>query len=204
MARMAKAPEGAAAVFWSRVHKTRRCWWWLGGKPGGYGAFSFEGQHHAAHRFSYELNVGPIPAGLMVLHRCDNPSCVRPAHLFVGTNADNIRDASAKGRLRTPIVVVDDFGVEGHLPATKRQTVVLAFIQKCIARTGLMPTLQEIADGVGLSSLATVHKHLESLHRRGLLRREYNRTRGSVLTGACPACGQTLPQLDDQQKEHAA
>lgn len=196
MARRTKAPEGAAAVFWSRVHKTKRCWWWLGGKPGDYGAFSFNGQHHLAHRFSYELHVGPIPAGLLVLHQCDNPSCVRPAHLRVGTSTDNIRDASAKGRLLKPIVFVDDFGVDAHLPLTPRQLEVLRFVETRIEATGVAPTMQEIGRALGVSSVATVHKHLEHLHRRGRLRREYKRHRGSRPAEVCPTCGAVAARKD--------
>jgi len=64
----------------------------------GYGRIWWNGQLHQAHRISYEVNIGPIPAGKHVLHRCDNPPCVNPEHLFVGTNMDNVQDKIVKGR----------------------------------------------------------------------------------------------------------
>lgn len=79
------------------------CWIWMAGTNGDSRKFSY-GQMYdgnktrAAHRLSYELFVGPIPAGLFVCHRCDVPLCVNPAHLFVGTQSDNMLDASRKGR----------------------------------------------------------------------------------------------------------
>ena len=91
--------------FWSKIKKTRRCWIWVGAlspRPNGgtgYGVLWVDGQNRYAHRFAFELLVGRIPDGLCVCHKCDYPPCVRPAHLFLGTNADNIRDASKKGRL---------------------------------------------------------------------------------------------------------
>lgn len=88
--------------FWSKVDTSGECWVWTGAKTfdGGYGQIGTGvGKKLAlAHRFSYELAYGPITNGLWVLHRCDNPSCVRPDHLFLGTGKDNAQDMVAKGR----------------------------------------------------------------------------------------------------------
>ena len=96
-------PETLAARFWAKVVKGASCWDWTGTRqPAGYGIIGKVG----AHRISWELHNGLIPSGLWVLHRCDNPGCVNPAHLFLGTNGDNVRDAIAKGR--KPGVFEDD------------------------------------------------------------------------------------------------
>jgi hypothetical protein len=75
------------------------CWIWLGTTAGGgYGVFTDGQRRIKAHRLSFELHVGPIPQGLFVCHRCDVPPCVNPAHLFLGTCADNCEDMRLKGR----------------------------------------------------------------------------------------------------------
>jgi HNH endonuclease len=85
--------------FWPKVEKTDGCWYWTAScDPCGYGHFSIDGKLHSAHRVSWELAYGPIPDRLDVLHKCDNPPCVRPDHLFLGTHTDNMVDMISKGR----------------------------------------------------------------------------------------------------------
>ena len=93
--------EMAMARFWTYVQRGTpdECWPWRGGRfSNGYGQFRLGARKVKAHRCSYILVIGEIQDGLRVLHRCDNPPCCNPAHLFLGTDADNARDRSMKGR----------------------------------------------------------------------------------------------------------
>lgn len=91
--------------FWNKVEKGTgdACWNWIGAHNSkGYGTVQVYGRSYYVHRFAYELLKGPIPEGKVVMHSCDNPSCVNPKHLVMGTQLDNMRDKVAKGRHRAP------------------------------------------------------------------------------------------------------
>lgn len=84
--------------FWSKVKKTKTCWIWTTGKRKGYGVFCIKFKTLKAHRFSWEICKGPIPKNILVLHKCDNRACVKPSHLFLGTQQDNMKDMMSKNR----------------------------------------------------------------------------------------------------------
>lgn len=83
------------------VRQSHGCWFYLPGRAR-YGSFTMKGRHMGAHRAAFILYRGDIPAGLQVCHTCDEPRCVNPDHLWLGTRADNMRDATAKGRSIEP------------------------------------------------------------------------------------------------------
>jgi hypothetical protein len=90
--------------FWGRIEKSAKCWNWQGPVDSrGYGHVSWDGKNTRAHRLAYTLTCGPIPTGeghhgTVVMHSCDNKLCCNPAHLSLGTHADNMADLKAKGR----------------------------------------------------------------------------------------------------------
>ena len=98
--------------FWSKVDQRGPddCWEWRAARMWkGYGHFGVARDLVVrAHRFAWEVSRGPIPNGAMVLHRCDNPACCNPAHLFLGTARDNTDDMVAKGRMVPPPTVYGD------------------------------------------------------------------------------------------------
>lgn len=85
--------------FWNKVEKTPTCWLWTGYRQrDGYGKLTVAGRSVRAPRYSWEITNGPIPDGMQVCHHCDNPPCVRPDHLFLGTGRANAADRNSKNR----------------------------------------------------------------------------------------------------------
>jgi len=113
--RKASKRRPLAERFWEKVEKTDGCWLWTSTlNTWGYGQFQIgRTKQYRAHRIAYELTYGPIPAGMHVCHHCDNPRCVRPDHLFLGTHLDNMRDRQAKGRYNF-VRPRDEFCRRGH------------------------------------------------------------------------------------------
>jgi hypothetical protein len=90
--------ESPKERFWSKVSKGSGCWLWTAAMSDGYGVFWFEGRTTPAHRWAFEQENGAIPSAAIVRHHCDNPACVRPDHLRVGTHGDNVRDRDQRER----------------------------------------------------------------------------------------------------------
>lgn len=120
--------------FWPKVQKGDGCWEWQGSRlPHGYGHLTIPGRGVPyAHRISWELTHGEIPDGLWVLHHCDNPPCVRPDHLFLGTAQDNVDDSIRKGRRPTLAV---------KSPVSKRQKSPYPGMKRSEAEAALVQAL---------------------------------------------------------------
>jgi len=88
-----------AETFWDRTRRAGDCiLWTLGADKRGYGRVSFQGRKRRAHQVAWEITNGPIPAGLWLLHSCDNPACCNPEHLRLGDHEQNMRDMRERGR----------------------------------------------------------------------------------------------------------
>ena len=125
------------------------CWHWCGVTNNfGYGRFSFRGRTQVAHRVSYETFCGPIPEGMSVLHRCDNPSCINPDHLWLGTYSDNRRDCIAKRRW----TMRDTRGFKN-----KTTVVTPDMLVEMRRRRSDGESYAEIGRGVGVSTMTAWH-----------------------------------------------
>ena len=119
--------------FWAKVDKTPGfgpngdCWEWIASKNEcGYGWFRIGKYTYKAHRAVYKLIYGLIPINLCILHSCDNPSCVNPSHLWLGTQIDNIRDKVKKGRGRPGGASGDKNGMHTHPESTSPRAKLTA------------------------------------------------------------------------------
>jgi len=133
--------------FFKKVEKTDGCWNWTASKRKGYGAFKYKGKIVGAHRFSYELHKGVIPEDMVVCHKCDNPKCVNPDHLFLGTQSDNMKDAYKKGRLKVPEGVKFK---NNHIPKSRSVDIATVVkIKNMLNKGGIKPA--KIAEKLSVS-----------------------------------------------------
>lgn len=118
-----KKDEPTHLRFWrnTQIAEGNRCWIWGGVKDqNGYGRIAYRTQALKAHRVAFEMRYGPISDGMVICHSCDNPSCVNPNHLFVGSQAENMQDASRKGRLNPVSLKNLQPGAKGHCGAAPK------------------------------------------------------------------------------------
>lgn len=155
-----------SAAFWSRVTMGEGCWEIGGYKDkGGYGQVKVSKPRRMvvrAHRYSWEIVFGPIPDGLFVCHRCDNPACVRPDHLFLGTAADNAHDRDAKGRTsrhgRPPV----RHG-EAHHGAKLRDSEARTIIERRARGESLKAIARDYGISISLVSALALGKRRKSI-----------------------------------------
>jgi hypothetical protein len=129
------------ARFWAKVNVAGpdECWVWIAARnTRGYGTFRWEGRTASAHRVSYEIHNGSIPEGMSICHTCDNRWCVNPAHLFLGTHAQNMADMKSKNR------------AVGHM-GEKHPSAKLTDDDVRAIRTDTSSTLKELAARYGVS-----------------------------------------------------
>lgn len=155
--------------FWSQVEKTETCWLWRGRiHKNGYGAMWVGDSRHYAHRLSFALHRGGVPEGAVVCHSCDVRNCVRPDHLWAGTQSDNLRDAVAKERGAT-----GDRAPSRRFPALYRgernaaakltTEAVRDIRQRRAAKTATLETLAA-EYGVGIAQISRVAHGLRWQH----------------------------------------
>jgi hypothetical protein len=147
--------------FWRKVTKTDSCWVWSASRNGkGYGQINRNKKPVLAHRLSWELHFGKIPEDRSVLHRCDNPACVRPDHLFLGTQADNIADMVKKGRVAAGTRLP-------HTKLTDAQVLEIRQAYRGNVKYTNGPSLKELAKKYGVGSVE-IHNIVKRKRRTGV------------------------------------
>lgn len=139
--------------FWRFVDKSFECWTWKGANVRGYGQLGVNGVNRSATRLSWEMANGPIPSGMFVCHHCDNPACVRPDHLFVGTPKQNTQDAVRKGRLARGSSI-------SHSRLTAEQVVAI----RALVDSGITQTECARRYGVSIAAVNYIYRRVTWRH----------------------------------------
>lgn len=151
MVRIHEIPLGERLRSKTRINQETGCWEWQAARdPNGYGRISVKYKMLLPHRVSWELHRGPIPDGMFVLHKCDNPCCLNPDHLFIGDQADNMTDKALKGRSVFPLKRGEDNGF-----AKLTETEIIAI------RSAHGQSQRKLAKQFGVSQL-----HISRIQRR--------------------------------------
>jgi hypothetical protein len=145
--------------FWARVDKNGpihpiygQCWLWIGSGEGRYGRMYRKGKSPLSHVMSWEIHFGEVSKGLCVCHKCDNPLCVNPDHLFTGTQSDNLKDMTAKGRRACGSAIANFGEKNGNCKLTQES------VNRIKGRLKLKHTLKAIAadEGVHFSLISLI------------------------------------------------
>lgn len=123
------------------VDNVTGCWNWNGGKGfGGYGKMKVDNKSQLTHRVAYRVFIGEIPEDICVCHKCDNPSCVNPDHLFLGTQSDNMKDAYKKGRVKLDEISKNNQYKKGHKAYNRILPDSLVIEIKRMIKLGISPS----------------------------------------------------------------
>lgn len=133
-----------AERFWAKVDRSGECWVWTGPKhSAGYGLLRFNGKQISAHRLAWQLVGGQIWPGLCICHHCDNPPCVRPEHLFIGSHRDNMRDRRYKNQARLTGIASPPLFAPPEYWIARRQASLREALAAIEARVDQLPWLAE-------------------------------------------------------------